>query len=1163
MRRMFGVLIWLSAALVWLPACSVSELTIDGPQPNPTSVARADRGFPVEAVWCTDLGGTIVIDGEDFSPLPISVVEGEQTLVLPVVKLVSDSGVETELAGVLFKQSTGSLTADVPAGLAIGSYDVVIVNPNEHEGMLADSVQIVPPPELSGIVPEVGCNELTTGVTVSGQHFREAGDGTLPRLVLIPAGGSAEFVLDAITFVSATELRAEVDPGLEPGFYDLMVTNPEGCFDTLANAFEVVPPPEISGIEPVVGCNEMSTDVIVSGRYFRVESDGTLPTAALVPSGGGAEILLATLVFNSSTELAAVVPADLTPGFYDLVVTNPEGCTDTLANAFEVVPPPELVGINPQEGSNEDDVAVIITGNYFRAAGDGTPPSVFLTENGTQNNYDLENVIVVSSSELSAVVPAGIPVGEYDLTVVNPWGCSATLAFAYTAVQPPSLDMCADVDPAFGWVKERTKIEICASNALGNGLASTPEVFILIPDVVNEAIIEEIPLIREALLTLGSVSENSVMSAVVPSDTDDARIRVGGPYSIKVVNPDSSYGLIPNAFTLLPDPPPDILTVNPARGDKEATETITVTGRNFKTGMLADGTTPILAIAMLDETWSEAAICDVGTITVQKDVPEAGIDTAQCDMNLPATGVYLVRVQHLDDGSYDLYAAFAVTTPSGKLDEKPAILSSLNVPRRAHGVAVGFDDLGNRFVYAVGGVNYDVDNTVMAVLDSVEVSVMSNFGQLGNWNLLDKALPEPRTGLSLINVGRYLYAIGGSVDGDEPAVASASTLANVLRGKILGADTAPVIKTAVAAAGGSLAAGTWYYKVSAVMKDSTDNPLGETLPSDEEPVRVPADSSLTLTWTVADHAAVDHFRVYRSDVANGLSGTESLLLANIAVGGAETSWVDDGSGTVDTNVVPLPIGSLGNWAEMAELLTPRYDVAAVAVRVDPDHVYLYVSGGRIGPAVSPGHNATATSEWVALSADGRDLQSVWNAGTDMLAPRAEHVLTHIGPSNATAIASNNYLLAAGGSGGDRGDGDPVKPMESSQLDGVTVLGSLLAWTSVNLSTQNNRIGLTGIHVNNYIYLFNGWGGGGADNFANAGEKANAETTENCVADCFPDFSSMTSTTITFAQEIEKGVRYRSGLVFFGAFFYWVGGSTDTNITSTSTTVLLGKYSSES
>jgi hypothetical protein len=1059
-------------------ACSMSDISIEGPKPNPTAVSRIDEGFPTEAVFCTDLGGTILIVGENFSPLPSNVMNSEKLLIMPQVFLLTYETDPIELEGVTFDQRTKAMSATIPTGLAVGVYDLRIINPNQQPGTLVDSIQIVPPPELSQIDPAVGCNELETPVVIGGANFRTASDGTIPAASLVGDDG-AEFPLELVSFSSAAELTGTVPMGLEPGMYDLQVTNPEGCWVTLENA-------------------------------------------------------------------------------------------------FEVVLPPELTAMNPNQAPNAVDVPVVISGNYFRVGA-----SVYLTLQNTTDDYDLLNVTVSSATQIDATVPAGIPVGVYDLTIDNPDGCSDTLAGAYTALPPAILDLCASVDPAFGWVMTRTKIEICADNSDGNGLQSTPEVFILIPN--DNDIIQEIPLIREAYLDPGPPLGNSIMSAVVPSLADDDRLVTGGAYDIKVVNPNGGFGIISSAFTLLPDPPPDILTMSPARGDKLTVETITVTGINFKTGLLSDNVTPIFSLEMLDPNFTVAASCEAGTLIILPDTPDPDVFTASCDMLLPETGIYVVRASHADDGSYDLYSAFAVTAPSGKLANQPleASIPKMNVARRAHGIALGYDDLGNRFVYVAGGENWDADNSQSRIVDSVEISVLSNFGQLGNWREVENKLPEARTGVSLVNAGRYLYAIGGSPDGDTPAAQSQGGFSNVLRAKILGADTAPVIEAPTASAGGALAGGTWYYKVSAIMKDTTDNPLGETLPSDEESIRVEADSQVGLSWEMPDSlllSDVDHFRVYRSAEANGLSGTEGLLADDIPVpqDGTIVSWIDDGQGVVDQAQVPLKTGAVGKWSEMPELNIPRYDAAAVVVQTGPDNAYLYVSGGRDGP-LDPANgvdNVSVSTEWVAfdpMAPLGRDMVgNAFSIGPDLAQPRSEHALVQINHNNASALDPTHFYIAVvGGSAKDRGEGGPnapIKDVESSLLDFTD--GTPSAWIDTTVKLQIDRIGLSGIHVNNFLYAFNGWGGGGFDNFANDGEQSQSETIEDCTLSCHPDFDTMTSTTVEFdwpndpERENAINVRYRSGLVFFGAYFYWMGGSENTNLDTTSNVTVQATYSDQ-
>jgi hypothetical protein len=83
--------------------------------------------------------------------------------------------------------------------------------------------------------------------------------------------------------------------------------------------------------------------------------------------------------------------------------------------------PPALSGILPSAGSPDIRTTVTITGTSFR-------PVVIVMVGDTM----LSKISYIDATTLSAVVPAGLPPGNYDLTVINGDCQSATLDSAYT-----------------------------------------------------------------------------------------------------------------------------------------------------------------------------------------------------------------------------------------------------------------------------------------------------------------------------------------------------------------------------------------------------------------------------------------------------------------------------------------------------------------------------------------------------------------------------------------------------------------------------------------------------------------------------------------------------------------------------------------------------------
>ncbi len=726
------------------------------------------------------------------------------------------------------------------------------------------------------------------------------------------------------------------------------------------------------------------------------------------------------------------------------------------------------------------------------------------------------------TGDLTATVPAGVAAGTYDLVVVNPNGESDTLA---NAVEISStclnIELCDFVDPAFGWVNARTTIELCASNANGNGLLPTPEVFILIGD-------DEVPLTREAFLSPGTTTDPSLASAVVPSQADDARIVAGGPYDIRVVNPGGNEGLISGAFRVLVDPPPSIDTVSPALGDtSSAALVVTITGQNFKAS-------PNVSVALVSETGTEVP-CASPAVTGSTSI------TCTLDLSGAATGGYIVRVRHEDDGAFDVFSAFAVTQPSRKLGQNPAAQPSLSTARRAHGVVLGSDDLGNRFVYAIGG-----ENGTTAALADGEVAALSNFGVLGNFTALPNLLPEGRTGVALAIVDRFVYAIGGSSDGATPITTNA-----VLRARILGSDTAPTLAEPIVGAGGTLTPGTYYYRVAAIMTAAGDNASGETLASDEVPVRVSsAGGSIVLNWTVANPSLVDHFIVYRSVSADDLSGSEVLLHETAS---NTLTYTDTGATPPDTSATakrPLPVGSLGVWlpvADTAAAFIERFDASATVVRLDATLVFLYVAGGR------DAGGALQSTQWAALAADGGSTGGLtWQGGPDLSVARAEHALLPMFDAVAASVPTGTYyLVAAGGSSGDRLQGGQAQ---------TTIEASLLATSSGQEGTPGtwvaagsmggSPVGFTAVIANDNLYEFNGWAGSGGS------FPTDSWLQPACLPSC-PSFDSGSSATVGFGGF--DALNYRAGMAFFGAYFYFVGGSSGTAISTTSNLAVRATY----
>ncbi|MCE2396981.1 IPT/TIG domain-containing protein [Candidatus Poribacteria bacterium] len=171
-------------------------------------------------------------------------------------------------------------------------------------------------PTLIRVEPD---NDITTGgatVQIIGENFQDGATVTI--------GGNAA---SNVIFVSPTGLIVEVPAGTA-GSADVVVTNPDGKPDTLAGGFTYIepPPPTLTRVEP-------NNDVVTGGQTIKIIG-GNFQDGATVTIGGNAA---PNVIFVSPTELSVEAPPG-TAGNVDIVVTNPNGKSDTLADGFTYTP---------------------------------------------------------------------------------------------------------------------------------------------------------------------------------------------------------------------------------------------------------------------------------------------------------------------------------------------------------------------------------------------------------------------------------------------------------------------------------------------------------------------------------------------------------------------------------------------------------------------------------------------------------------------------------------------------------------------------------------------------------------------------------------------------------------------------------------------------------
>jgi hypothetical protein len=166
--------------------------------------------------------------------------------------------------------------------------------------------------------------------------------------------------------------------------------------------------PAITSISPKRGATDATVSVTVTGNNFQSGA-----TVKLMRAGN--PLIQATgLSVSSSTTINCIFKlTGAEKGVYTVIVTNPDGQSDTLAGGFIVGEyAPLITSITPASGIYNETVPLIITGQYFTA-----PAKVEVSK-----GPDLKICQITSNAATKILCNLEIlsgPSGEWNVTVTN------------------------------------------------------------------------------------------------------------------------------------------------------------------------------------------------------------------------------------------------------------------------------------------------------------------------------------------------------------------------------------------------------------------------------------------------------------------------------------------------------------------------------------------------------------------------------------------------------------------------------------------------------------------------------------------------------------------------------------------------------------------------
>jgi hypothetical protein len=416
------------------PSSINGSLLVGGP-PNITTT------LPMAICGGAGFDGVVRLLGDTF----LRIDGGEPTVLVEGVAVTAD-GLFNCVAvphPTLTIESCSELELTIPLAFRSQDSAISVTNPAPADcGTASKTLVLAPTPVITAVTPLRLC-DMGGSVQIDGQNF-EAGlevmlGGEMATLVTVNMDGTSAIADFGVTM---------------EGTYDVSVRNPlSGCAVTADDQVRVVTGPRAFYIDPPVLYDGISTQVTV---YLTGLFGGAVTGIQLVDSAGTVTALT-NITFDAArpNTVQAVVPAGILAAntaldAFDIILTDDVNCSEQSADLVSITNEltVSVAAIDPPFGWTNSSTGVSLTSE------DPTPanlspfaatPRVYLNPDMPQAGdvaTELRSVQFLSAFEVTGIVAANLPVGSYDVIVINPNGSVGLLdaAFDVTADPPPLVD---------------------------------------------------------------------------------------------------------------------------------------------------------------------------------------------------------------------------------------------------------------------------------------------------------------------------------------------------------------------------------------------------------------------------------------------------------------------------------------------------------------------------------------------------------------------------------------------------------------------------------------------------------------------------------------------------------------------------------------------------
>jgi len=201
------------------------------------------------------------------------------------------------------------------------------------EGFLrsAYSARAIFSPIVTAVEPSTAAANQKISLTISGSNF------TAGASVKLTLSGEKDITASNVVIAGSGQITGDFDlQNAKAGSWAVTVTNPDGRAGTLPAAFVVTAvAPTVSSITPAKGLNDALVSITdLAGQNFR---SGAAVKLSLTGAG---DISADKVVVESAAKITCRFNlAGQTVGIYDVVVTNDDGLSGTLAAVFKIESP--------------------------------------------------------------------------------------------------------------------------------------------------------------------------------------------------------------------------------------------------------------------------------------------------------------------------------------------------------------------------------------------------------------------------------------------------------------------------------------------------------------------------------------------------------------------------------------------------------------------------------------------------------------------------------------------------------------------------------------------------------------------------------------------------------------------------------------------------------